>query len=306
MYFEPNEDMTALLSGLEQIALGEGTEWEPSGDWRRQVWSHTLDRTLDENGYYDAGAEESLGAIAAAAMIWRLSRLSVNIEAAASAMLRPALGEDLPRPIAVMTDRRGGAVRFLPMAKAVLRIDDHGVHAALLSDGDVRELPTINAYPMGEIVNDALEWCRLDADAGRIRDLWRIAVAAELAGAMRGGLDAVIAHVKDREQFGRPLGAFQGVQHRLAMASARLEPAYWLTLKAAQELDSADAAIALGYTASISTQIVYDLHQFMGAMGLTLEHPLHRWTYRLRHLRSELGGASTNLQLAADRLWRNA
>lgn len=306
MYFGQNEDMSALLSGLEQISLGEGTDWEASDDSSRQVWSAPLDGTLDENGYYEAAAEESLGPVAAAMMIWRLSRLPMNVEASASVLLRPllseVLGEDLPRPLAIQAGRRGGAIRFLPMAKSLLRIDGSRVLVARLSDGDTRELPTITAYPMGKLVRDP-EWVELEIDPERLRNLWRIAIAAEITGALRGGLDAVLAHVKDREQFGRPLGSFQGVQHRLATAASRIEAAYWLTLRAAQQLDDADAAIALGYTSNITAQIVYDLHQFMGAMGLTLEHPLHRWTYRLRYLRSELDGATGNLQLAAARLW---
>ncbi|MGI3165732.1 acyl-CoA dehydrogenase family protein [Pseudooceanicola sp. 200-1SW] len=305
MRFDANEDMAALMSGLEQIALGEGTEWEPSGDWSRQVWSQTLDSALDENGYYDAAEVETLGPVAAAALVCRLSRLAVNVEAAASALLRPVLGVDLPRPLAVDAGRQGGAIRFLPQARALLRLTDTGATYALLAEGDVTELPTLAAYPMGALTGTP-DWQRLEADPEQLRDLWRVAVAAELTGAMRGGLDAVVAHVTDREQFGRPLGTFQGIQHRLATAASRIEAAQWLTLRAAQQIDPADATIALGYTASISTQVVYDLHQFMGAMGLTLEHPLHRWSYRLRFLRSELGGATENLQLAADRLWRDA
>ncbi len=41
----------------------------------------------------------------------------------------------------------------------------------------------------------------------------------------------------------------------------------------------------------------------LGAMGLTLEHPLHRWTYRARLLRTSLGGAAANQALAAARRW---
>jgi alkylation response protein AidB-like acyl-CoA dehydrogenase len=39
-----------------------------------------------------------------------------------------------------------------------------------------------------------------------------------------------------------------------------------------------------------ATRIAYDMHQMLGAMGMTLEHPLHLWTYRLKALLSELGG----------------
>ena len=41
----------------------------------------------------------------------------------------------------------------------------------------------------------------------------------------------------------------------------------------------------------------------MGAMGLTLEHPLHRWTYRVKLLRSDLGGAEMQFRAVADAAW---
>jgi hypothetical protein len=44
----------------------------------------------------------------------------------------------------------------------------------------------------------------------------------------------------------------------------------------------------------------------MGAMGLTLEHPLHRWTYRIRLLRSAFGGASGAMQALASHRWEAA
>ncbi len=49
--------------------------------------------------------------------------------------------------------------------------------------------------------------------------------------------------------------------------------------------------------------IVYDLHQFLGAMGLTLEHPLYRWTYRAKLLKSEFGGASRSNRELAELAW---
>ena len=56
-----------------------------------------------------------------------------------------------------------------------------------------------------------------------------------------------------------------------------------------------DERLALGYVQDCAPRILYDLHQFMGAMGLTLEHPLYRWSYRVKLLLSALGGASQHL-----------
>ena len=64
-----------------------------------------------------------------------------------------------------------------------------------------------------------------------------------------------------------------------------------------------DAAAALGYVQGVATRITYDLHQFMGAMGLTLEHPLHRWSYRAKLLRADLGGSSASYLAYATERW---
>ncbi|MDF0599606.1 acyl-CoA dehydrogenase family protein [Psychromarinibacter sp. C21-152] len=306
MRFEPNEDQATFLSVLDQMAEDAGAAWEVPADWSRFQWAAGLDRTLEENGFFDCAAEESLGPVAAAAMVHRLARLPVTLEVAASALLRPFLPKGLPRPVAVIDDSPAAPIRFLPVAASVLSLSGDAVRVAVLAEGDVRPVDSLFAYPMGVFARTIGDWQRLDADPNAVREAWRVALAAELGGTLRGGQDAVLAHVRERRQFGQPLGSFQGVQHRLAGAGTKIEAAYWMTLRAAQGVDPADSAVALGYVQNAATAAVYDLHQFMGAMGLTLEHPLHRWTYRARLLKSALGGPSGNFGLVARRKWRAA
>jgi alkylation response protein AidB-like acyl-CoA dehydrogenase len=64
----------------------------------------------------------------------------------------------------------------------------------------------------------------------------------------------------------------------------------WLALKAASTADAGDAALAAFHAQDAGSRVAFDLHQMLGAMGMTLEHPLHLWTYRLKALLSELGG----------------
>jgi alkylation response protein AidB-like acyl-CoA dehydrogenase len=64
----------------------------------------------------------------------------------------------------------------------------------------------------------------------------------------------------------------------------------WLALKAADSAEAGDAALAASHAQESGTRVAYDLHQMLGAMGMTLEHPLHLWTYRIKALLSELGG----------------
>ena len=306
MRFAPNEDQATFLSVIDQLAEGDAAAWKTSPEWERFDWSAEFDGLMEANGFLDCANEETLGLVAAVAMTHRVARLPIAAECAASAVLRPLFAPDLPRPLAVIEGDPQHPVRFLPVARSALLIAGGEVRRAVLNPNAVSSVESIFAYPMGVIAAGAVEWERVDADPEAVSDAWRIALAAEIGGALKGGLDSVIAHVKQRHQFGRPLGSFQAVQHRLAAAAGKIEASYWLALKAAQRIDPGDAAIAIGYAQEASTRIVYDLHQFMGAMGLTLEHPLHRWTYRARLLRSALGGAAANLQSVAERRWRAA
>ena len=68
-------------------------------------------------------------------------------------------------------------------------------------------------------------------------------------------------------------------------------------------LSPVDAALAATYAQDAAVRVVYETHQFHGAIGLTLEYPLHYWTNRLRRLQGELGGASQQGSRAAQALW---
>lgn len=322
MDFTPSDDQQVFLTMLDRIADAPGTAWAPDPDWRRYQWSNELDATLDENGFLGAAAEPGLGPVTAAAMIYRLAQLPVLVEAAASALPRALFASSLPRPVAIVVSAHpvpgstrelvaadikapDEAIPFLPVARSAIRIDADGVRIATLAADGAPPVESLFAYPMGSFA-ETPDWRDLDVDPEAVLDTWRVALAAELAGVLQGGLGAVLEHVRERRQFGRPLGSFQAVQHRLAEAATRIEGCYWMTLRAAQSGATTDAAQALGWMQASAGKIVYDLHQFMGAMGLTLEHPLHRWTYRARYLRASLGGASANLGLASERKWSAA
>ncbi|WP_406059258.1 acyl-CoA/acyl-ACP dehydrogenase [Streptomyces sp. NBC_01077] len=104
-----------------------------------------------------------------------------------------------------------------------------------------------------------------------------VMLAAEAVGAAREALDRTVAHVGSREQFGRPVGSFQAVKHRLADLYVQVEAARSLTYCAAREpgpgpdggpLALAHALEALRATAGESIQ----LH---GGIGFTWEHEAH-------------------------------
>jgi alkylation response protein AidB-like acyl-CoA dehydrogenase len=138
---------------------------------------------------------------------------------------------------------------------------------------------------------------------GEVLRAWRVAIAAEAAGLLGAALASTVTYVSERKQFGRPLATFQGMRHRLAEDQVITNSVYWLALRAAGTGDAGDAAMALLHAQEAAKRVCYDYHQFLGGMGMTLEHPLHLWTYRLKLLTAELGGRGEQGLAAADALW---
>jgi alkylation response protein AidB-like acyl-CoA dehydrogenase len=302
MRLDFDTDQQALLDAVDRIA--QDHEARATLGASNHETSATLQDALDAAGLFEAAAVEGLGPVAAAAMVLRLARLPQCVELVASALVLPLLAPQIERPCAVLWDDRGKPARWLPGARTVLCVRGGSAHVAALRADDVQALDSPFGYPVGRLkAPDALAWQPLDVDTNELRRLWRVGVAAELTGCLDSGQRAVVTHVRDRRQFGRPLGAFQAVQHRLAQAAVQVEAGRWLALQAAFTGRDADAVTAAAHIQQAATAITYDLHQFMGAMGLTLEHPLHRWTTRAKLLRADLGGASAHWRALADTTW---
>jgi hypothetical protein len=302
MNFQPTEEQAAFLGALDKLLAQTRDD---SADGRRAVFSARLDGALEASGLLDAAGLEEFGSVAAALLVDQVARQPAVVEAGASAFVRPLVCPDWPRPLAVIAGAIDRPVRFLCQARSVLFLGTHEAHVAALEPGEAAPAESFFAYPMGRLVHP--EDCRARAvacgDARMVRRLLQVAIACEIAGALQGALDAVTEHVKTRRQFGRPLGAFQTVQHRLAAAATAIVATRLLALRAADLGGDEHAAVALGYAQDCAPRIVTDLHQFMGAMGLTLEHPLYRWSYRVKLLLSELGGASSQLRDIAGAVW---
>lgn len=264
-----------------------------------------LDRDLAEGGFLDIGFDPDLGAVSAALVVERLARLPQTVEAAASALIRPLLGDDLPRPLCLVEEgRTTRPVRFLREGATVLIVGPSGVSTFTATAAQVRAEPeALYGYPMATLLDVPTDRTPHAIPADEVLTRWRIALAAEAAGLLAAALDSTVAHVTDRQQFGRPLATFQALRHRLAEAQVRANGVRWLALKAAATLDPGDAALAALHAQESARATVYDFHQFFGAMGVTLEHPLHLWTYRLKALIGDLRGRGGQALAAAEALW---
>jgi alkylation response protein AidB-like acyl-CoA dehydrogenase len=302
MNYALTEDQASILAGLDQLLAAHA----PAAPTKPlyTYYSAELDRAIAEAGYLGIAREPGFGVLEGALITERLARLPWAVEAATSAIIAPLfpMTADV-RPIALLAGDLSRPARFMPVAKLLLV--DCGDDALIihLDPANVEPVETLMAYPYGRLksIKD-LDVERM-ANGAALRRRWRIALAAEAAGCMAAGLAQVVEHVKARYAFGRALGTFQAIQHRLAMAAQTAEATKWLAFRAAWSDTEADAAIAAGFAQCHISQLTYDLHQFSGAMGLTLEFPLHLWTYRLRALAGELGGASAQTRAAAVSTW---
>jgi alkylation response protein AidB-like acyl-CoA dehydrogenase len=136
-------------------------------------------------------------------------------------------------------------------------------------------------------------------DRRRVRALAATLVAAECAGIADWCTRTAAAYATVREQFGRPIGQFQGVKHRCADMLVATEQARSVAWDAAHALDS-DAGGGAGLAAAVAgavapdaaVRVAKDCIQVLGGIGFTWEHDAHLYLRRATSLRQLLGGPS--------------
>lgn len=130
-----------------------------------------------------------------------------------------------------------------------------------------------------------------------------VARAAETVGAAQRILDLAVEHAKVRVQSGRPIGAFQAIQHACADLLRDVETARGMVYHAAWCVDAGrDAgtavAMASAYAASRGLAVARRAHQIFGAMGYSAEHPLHLLHKRI-HAASVATDRAAHLEMIA-------
>jgi len=120
----------------------------------------------------------------------------------------------------------------------------------------------------------------------RIHDLRTLAIAFENTGIVDALLEMTVEYVKTRHQFGRPIGSFQAVKHRLADVLVLLERARSAIRYAASVYDEAPdtARLAIAVAGAVCTDAAIDAAaeavQLHGGVGFTWEHPAHSYFRR--------------------------
>src|SRR4051794_36357043 len=109
----------------------------------------------------------------------------------------------------------------------------------------------------------------------------RIAIGAQMVGLARGALDHAVAYARERKQFGKPIGEFQGVQFDLAKMAVEVEAAKLLVYNAARLRDAGlpfltEAAMAKYYSSEIAERVASKAIEVHGEVGITKDYPVEK------------------------------
>jgi alkylation response protein AidB-like acyl-CoA dehydrogenase len=119
--------------------------------------------------------------------------------------------------------------------------------------------------------------------AMRTLDITRPATGALGLGIAQAALDAAVAYAKERQQFGQPIGAFQGIQFMLADMAMAVHGARLMIHHCARQLDAGitgntyEASMAKCFAADAAMKVTTDAVQIFGGYGYTREYPVERY-----------------------------
>jgi hypothetical protein len=144
------------------------------------------------------------------------------------------------------------------------------------------------------------------------RDRAHVSIAAEMTGTARRIFDMALAYAKERQQFDRPIGSFQAIQHKLADMSLAAQRATAAVQYAAMTCDAAagDRTLAChsakAAAGEAARRILKDGAQIHGGIGYTWEHDLHLYLRRATADEDLLGTTSWHLDRVAGLLFEQA
>ena len=118
--------------------------------------------------------------------------------------------------------------------------------------------------------------------AMRTFDQSRPGVAAQAVGIAQGALDKAVAYAREREQFGRPISSFQGLQFMMADMAMQVESARALTYQVARNVDAGVkniagiSAMAKVFASDTAMRVTTDAVQIFGGYGYMREYPMEK------------------------------
>lgn len=318
MDFELNADQQAVLESVERLLGQHAGPARAIALHRDDAYDETLDEALADAGFANIARDLAdggrLAGLEAALVVEAVARAAGTVAAAARLLVLPGVTDvDVEGPIAVCTQTELVArtpLRFGAHARYLLVLEDDEARLESVDAGEFEPVRSSFGYPMGRPVAGAScveSWAGASLGEGtgrRLRNWWRLALAVEAVGTMDAALAHTVDYLKQRRQFGRAIGSFQAIQHRLSLCAIQVEASRWLAREAAWHgATDEGAATAAAFALDAADQLFSETHQMSGAIGFTREFDLHVWSMRLLALRQELGGVGGARRAVAAARW---
>jgi alkylation response protein AidB-like acyl-CoA dehydrogenase len=142
----------------------------------------------------------------------------------------------------------------------------------------------------------------------RVVDRGKVGLAAEMCGGAQKVLEMSVEYAKVREQFGKPIGSFQAIQHKCANMLVEVESSksitYYAAWAVANDVSEAPlaAAMAKAYTSDAYRHTAGEGIQIHGGIGFTWEHDMHIFFKRAKSSEVTFGDATWNRELVAQHI----
>jgi alkylation response protein AidB-like acyl-CoA dehydrogenase len=253
--------------------------------------------------------QEELGYACAPAPMIANAFAGAVIEAAGSDEQRrrwlPGIASGEERGAAELTNDGGAIVGAAAGASILVLAEGDGARLVEPADAELERLDLIDTTRAYHRVT-AEGGDSLPGDIAGAVGVGQVALAAELVGVAQRALDVGVDYAKEREQFGRPIGAYQAVSHRLADMLWDVEEARSLTYYAAWCADAEPeslplaASMAKARASDAATSATHGAIQTLGGIGFTWEHDIHFLLKRARVGSQMLGSPRQHRERVAD------
>jgi alkylation response protein AidB-like acyl-CoA dehydrogenase len=304
VYFGLPDDALTLREGLRELLAATCTpatiraawDGDPCDDLWKELGSFGVLGILVEEPRSGLGLDE-LSFVAALEQAGYAGVPGPLVETLSSL---PELELPLDGSARVAVQRGGGPTPYATVATHVLAGTD-GPH--LISSPATAPVATVDHSRRLGTVHGTGE--PVTIDTVRLERRAVLGTAAFLCGLARRQTDLTVAYLKERRQFGVPIGTFQGLKHPLAAAVVDAEFAWPAVLRAADSLATGDpqAGLHVSMAKAMASDAAYRLSrvclQAHGAMAYTVEYDLHLFMKRTWALAKDWGTASQHRELIA-------
>jgi alkylation response protein AidB-like acyl-CoA dehydrogenase len=326
MDFDVTEDQREIKSVAHELLaarspIGKVRQAADAGQYDAALWHEIVELGWPGIAVAEQHGGQGLGAVELAVLLEELGYACASTPLLSTAVAAAAIeadGSDVQRERWLPGLVAGEITAGVGIPELI--VDGHGADVVVVLDG---ETARVVASPESEAVvtiDPTRRYARLgsggdgegDALADGAAERVRVAVAAEVVGVCQRALDMTLDYVKDRKQFGVPVGSFQAVAHRCARMLLHTESARSTAYFAAWAADAdpsrlaEGAALASAAAATAGREVAASAIQAHGGIGFTWEADVH-WLYKRAEIdRALLGGAGRHLaalaRLAAERV----